>query len=1007
MKRAYRHLSQCKSRVKLILTSLGMLIHLSSHAQPPLPNRPSPKVWTSKDFFSVNADFPVYDIEVDSLGYVYFIGPDALRKFDGKSITISPVKEGTTKVGYFALYKDFEGQFWLNGKSGLSHLKGDSIEAYEFPENLPLKGMDALESFYRDSLGYLHLAPKNRGYYIISPSGEVEEVLDEHSKITGYFITELSDGTWFHGSIRPYQNDVNIWYLTSEKTLKKLGTFPGKKTYRKPSMARHSNGSLWFSPGNNLLIEIDLDDSVHVHQFPHTILELFVDSRDQLWIGTLENGFFQVSDSSLEAGNQFWSTAASVVAEDPWGGLWIKSDSVSFGYMPQPEVLHYSPDNGYKHFDQLKYVLTDGKNIKCAGPPVGIYTLADSISYFEIPTKKPVDGTEGYLKYPLRMAYDTSSQMLWLAYVGELRSWDGAQWKTYEMSESTFGRSITTDLKVVEGSGIVGATYDFIYTIKNDEVVPISPKAPARVYGLLPTGDGKIWASLRNGIWMFEDSTFTRPFDPMPSPLLKPFSFLAELQGMVVAQPHEEPLYKLDSVPTPIRDSQGRTISMSGYCVDQKGRLWGASGAKTPSIFCITSTPSGSYEVEQFSFDDMGTSNISGFRMIAFKNHLYTANNFGLFTAPISTLKPETRRPMVDLLEFRVNHKKRDLDRLMVLNHRENHLNFSFKAISHRRLKIEYRYRLTGIDSTWSMSTYPQVQYTNLSPGPYRFLVQARTAESALWSRSKTVSIDIKPPFWATWWFRLLAILALVGSTYLVILLWSRNIKRKEQKKSQMALEVSRLELRALKAQINPHFIFNAISSVMFYLGKNLAEDAEDYLARFSRLIRQVLEHSEKSVVPLVEEIELMRHYVSLESERFAGSTIEFDVHFLGFDPATIEIPPTLFQPYIENAIWHGLKNKAGSRKLSMQFAIEHNLLKVAIEDNGIGREEAGKLGTGHGHQRSFGMMIASRRIELINQKDVSQVNVVDLYDADGNPCGTKVSFGVPLRHHQTKPDQE
>jgi sensor histidine kinase YesM len=186
------------------------------------------------------------------------------------------------------------------------------------------------------------------------------------------------------------------------------------------------------------------------------------------------------------------------------------------------------------------------------------------------------------------------------------------------------------------------------------------------------------------------------------------------------------------------------------------------------------------------------------------------------------------------------------------------------------------------------------------------------------------------------------------------------------------------------------------LSSIQFYIAKNDRQNAINYLSTFSKLIRSVLNHSITNKVRLSDEVELLRNYVQLELTRFENK-FDFVMNLDGvsdFDEA--EIPSLLIQPYVENAILHGLYNKAGKGLLSISFISEVNALVVEIEDNGIGREEALKIKQQSTvHHKSMGIKVTEERLKLINQYKNTSFEIIDLKDDHGKAMGTRVKVRI------------
>jgi hypothetical protein len=239
--------------------------------------------------------------------------------------------------------------------------------------------------------------------------------------------------------------------------------------------------------------------------------------------------------------------------------------------------------------------------------------------------------------------------------------------------------------------------------------------------------------------------------------------------------------------------------------------------------------------------------------------------------------------------------------------------------------------------------------------------------------------------------FSLLALLFILSVASVII--WRAN---KERKQSNMLLE-----LKSLRTQMNPHFIFNSLNSVNSFISKNDDRSANKYLSRFSKLMRMVLENSKYDFVTLASELQVLEIYIDLEHLRFQDKfeyTFEKD-EFL--DTEEIEIPPMLIQPYIENAVWHGLRYKDEKGKLTVSVAKVGTSLKWVIEDNGIGRKESAKLKTENQKKsKSTGMKNIESRLNILNQMNATdmRIKVIDLYDAGQTAAGTRVEIEIPFK---------
>lgn len=229
-------------------------------------------------------------------------------------------------------------------------------------------------------------------------------------------------------------------------------------------------------------------------------------------------------------------------------------------------------------------------------------------------------------------------------------------------------------------------------------------------------------------------------------------------------------------------------------------------------------------------------------------------------------------------------------------------------------------------------------------------------------------------------------------------LLETQHIRQLETEFEQKLADT---EMTALRAQMNPHFIFNCLNSIKLYTLDNEAEKASEYLTKFSRLIRLVLENSRSKLVSLQNELEALRLYIELEAMRFKKK-VQFSIRVAPtVNQQYLRIPPLLLQPYVENAIWHGLMHKAEGGTVTVEVSqLEENSLHIKITDDGVGRKWAAELRSkSAGQHKSLGMQLTADRIMMINQlyKIRTQVTINDLVDAGGQPAGTEVILHIPI----------
>jgi len=331
------------------------------------------------------------------------------------------------------------------------------------------------------------------------------------------------------------------------------------------------------------------------------------------------------------------------------------------------------------------------------------------------------------------------------------------------------------------------------------------------------------------------------------------------------------------------------------------------------------------------------------------------------------------------------------LPRQTVLPYYLNTLSISYKAPCFTGVSgIEYSYQLEGIDSGWSTpSRNSSVSFVKLPPGNYHFRVKARKSDTD-WGVPAGFIFRIRRPWWESIWLRLLVLALLVASVAVIFRLRVRQIRRKASIREQL----QELELKALRSQMNPHFIYNALNSIQAMVVDNKPHEASVYIGKFGRLLRKVLDHSEQNIITLQEELEALELYIQLEQLR-----LNVSLHYrIMVDPAIVTseewLPPLILQPFVENALWHGLSRKQGERKLEVLVDLTEEWLVVRVVDNGVGRVQAA-AGTAR-ENNSKGIDITRRRIKEYNSIPAAAfIDITDLCDPDGQPAGTRVTLQI------------
>jgi hypothetical protein len=376
------------------------------------------------------------------------------------------------------------------------------------------------------------------------------------------------------------------------------------------------------------------------------------------------------------------------------------------------------------------------------------------------------------------------------------------------------------------------------------------------------------------------------------------------------------------------------------------------------------------------------------------------SDHFTIFDPATLTIAPPP--PDVTIIGFRTMDSTVHLtSKPVTLTYRQNIISIEFKSLQYHHEAIRYLYQLEGVDEEWVKAENMLIaRYTNLPPGNYTFRVRSVNTGGIFSNGITELRINILPAFWQTTWFRVLVLLLVIVLVYLYFRLRIHYIKREAKRRTAIEQQMAQLEMKALRAQMNPHFIFNALNSIQTFMMKSETEQALSYLSRFARLIRNVLDTSQLNIIPVSKEIKMLENYLELEKLRFADQfiytiTVDDDI-----DADFTDIPTMVLQPFVENAIWHGLLHKKEMGHVIIAFHRIKDRVLCVIKDDGIGRDGAAALRQQSGHMHhSRGLQITRDRLTLYNRRfnlDAT-FDIEDLYDDSGTPCGTRVNVWFPV----------
>jgi len=504
--------------------------------------------------------------------------------------------------------------------------------------------------------------------------------------------------------------------------------------------------------------------------------------------------------------------------------------------------------------------------------------------------------------------------------------------------------------------------------------------------------DGVLWALTDNGVILQVD--ITKPEEG--------FSAVIDLKKQVA-----------EGMITLVNDSDFNEEYFLSGCLDHQGNFWFFN---KKGLYCYQPEIQ---EMELFHADvgievndpSMNVFTANFLKMLSDGRMVYsTRKGICIFHPEQLTNRKEAPLPYITSLSVNNKKIKADSGSYFKINYElaanENFIGIDFSALAFSNpFEIKYNYMLEGVDEEWKDPGDKRfISYTELRGGQYKFYLKAADV-TGLWSKHAVeIELNIDKYWYHTSWARGLFLALLIFTIGYIYVNRLRRAVEKEQIKTQYEKELAELKMQALTAQMNPHFIFNSLNSIDYYIIKNDTRKASQYLNRFSKLMRLILKNSRSNYVSLRDDLEALKLYLEIEALRFDHKfeyKIEVDEHI---DLDYIKIPPMLVQPYVENAIWHGLLHQRENGKIIVKYAFDqtNEIIKCTIKDNGIGRKKSFELKSNN-HQKdnrkSFGMNITKDKIEVINYLHElnAAVEVIDLYDQEDVSAGTMVELNIPV----------
>ena len=921
-----------------------------------------------------------------------------------------------------------ENEMWIACKGGVSvfSLNGQFIKNYRLPNSI-----DLAQSVIRFSDEIW--VGTNQGVYFINNEDKLEKYTINPSLTDLNVFSFLIDDT----------GKNPIWAITSKglfnisNPLNKLNTNRGLNSNYATTTVNYKNGWLIGMYGGGVQI-YDREKGIST---PNAlsflkngiVLDVLV-NQNEVWIGTMNQGVFVWNSESNEIKNYNVENGLSnnhvrTLVKDKWGNIWIGTSGGGISIFNNSPFLEYNKSNGLNSNYIYAIVKDQTNNLWVSTEGTGVVRLNDTSTVL-------FDEEFGYKSVKTRALFEDENGNIWFGSEGEgLGVWmknDGLDTiYTFKNSNGLRNSWIKSFAQSPRTSSVFVGTSEDIYYVTNMSDFPANikfnklnnPNIPNRITQLCFDKNGTLYFSSDKGIGKVVPNR-NEPKNWKTTLLTKPnlsFRSVTVKNDILFGGSTDKGVIKIDlknENSTEWITTEKWLNSNNIYQLTwSKNELWVGTEKGLCRLFLDSIHQITSHKYYQYEDGFEGVETNVNASYVDAENNLWFGTTNGLFSFNGTVSNQEQKLPptfrLTDVQLFYesilnteyarfFNHP--NPDSILVLPHDKNHIGFNLEAIHYSFSKqIKYRWKLKGADKNWTPPTKnTTATYGNLAPGKYTFLAQV-SIDNTWDAEPLEFKFEIETPYWDTLWFKLSYIIgSIIVGGLIIFVIYKRFKSKNKALRDKLEMERSLLELeqKALRLQMNPHFIFNALNSIHNLIILNDSAKARYALSKFSKLMRMVLENSREKLISIDDEVDTLENYVQLE-KLTTQNEFEFEIEIdENLDTNEPILPPLMIQPFIENAIIHGFKNIMHDGKLKVSFKlIDEHILQITIDDNGIGRKNASQINAQkENYHKSTALQVTQERLSNINSKpNFSPFQIIDKSDENGVAMGTTIVIQIEI----------
>ncbi|MEZ4851912.1 MAG: two-component regulator propeller domain-containing protein [Bacteroidia bacterium] len=956
----------------------------------------------------------------DSRGYLWLGTHRGVFKYDGKRFQPYSTNEGLTGKLVSAVIEDHHGYLWVGTSNGISKFDGAKfVENFTIDDGLSDNNVQVL---MEDRQGNIWVGLSSQGINLVRNDSIIQTPLvwpvDNGVHNIQALLEDKMGRKWVGTTDGLYVNE-------SSNTLKKIKELPENLVIY--SLEQDHEGTIWLGTDRGVYryngeqyIYHDLSD---LNLPDNQVFCILVGDSNQVWLGT-GRGIIRYKEGKFQAFEEdnrrldFQMPSGTIDRE---GNIWFGTDGGGLRKLSDGIFEEFTMDDGFTSNLAKSFLEDKNGNIWISTRDRGINVFRDNRV---VKTYSMANGLGGN---GICSSFEDSRGDFWFAsYNGTLTQYNGSRFKVWDEPDNLNCNSVYIVGEDQKGNIWVG-TDNGVFLINNGKITRHFTTDDGlldnTIYALQVTPNGKIWLGTSLGVSCYDKGQFKNFRDDKKNIGSNVFTLLMDKYNRIWA---------------------GSSVGLSFFSGDSAHHVWisGAEGAHTVVALIVEAekylwigTENGVYQldVDEFVYHPNGRAKFEHFTdkdglpslecnanaaFIDSEGSLWLGTADGAIRKPMAVEREEKDfPPLLYITEARVKNqnwaqeyiRRQDSSqkpRPIRFNPNENDLEFEWIGISlSSPQQIEYKYMLEGQEQEWSGSTrQTQIIYGNLAPGAYTFKVQAKK-ESSLWTDAAEANFAfvILPPFWQRWWFISLMTLLVLGIAFLIYRMINNRRKRaREERRIRDTAEKLQLEHQALYAMMNPHFTFNALQSIQYFIHRQDKIAANKFLSSFAKLIRKNLESTKSDFITLAEEVERLNLYLSLEKMRFPEK-FDYKVNVEpGLEVHDTLIPPMIFQPFVENSIKHGIMPLDANGVIEVNLSAEgEDHMKIVIKDNGIGIEASRKQKADRPSDHvSKGMQITLDRLALFARMTGKKydLKISEIKNAEGKVEGTMVEMVLPVK---------